>query len=81
MEDQEDRIRPALTPIGFESRGPWTWLEISKYLSVAIGKPISRQRVQKIGHRALQKLQQALADDPVIRDFLEDAGLRRPEDP
>lgn len=80
-EDQEDRIRPALMPIGFECRGQWTWLEVSKYMSLVTGKRLSRQRVQAIADRALVKLRLALEDDPVIRDYLEDVGLLKPKDP
>ena len=51
------------------------------YLALTTGTPISRQRVQAIAYQALKKLRKELADDPLVRDWLENVGLQRPEDP
>ncbi len=74
------RANPAQTPTGYESRGPWTWQDITDYITVALGKPISRQRVQAIGEKALLKLQAELQNDPIILEWMEGAGLRVPKD-
>tara|TARA_Y100001968_G_C19319188_1_gene698317 strand:- start:235 stop:480 length:246 start_codon:yes stop_codon:yes gene_type:complete len=81
MADPKERIRPALMPTGFSSRERWTWTEIMDYLALTTGTPISRQRVQAIAYQALKKLRKELADDPLVRDWLENVGLQRPEDP
>ena len=53
-----------------------TFDEIAKIISRSEGKRIGRQRVHIVHERALEKLKKALAEDPVIRDWLIDNNMR-----
>ncbi len=50
--------------------------EIARHLSVVEGQTVSGERIRQIEVKALAKLKKALADDPVIRDWLMENGMR-----
>ncbi len=57
-------------------RPPCSRPEIARHLSVIEGKTVSGERIRQIEERALAKLKKALADDPLIRDWLMENGVR-----
>tara|TARA_Y100001970_G_C13957674_1_gene711559 strand:+ start:92 stop:337 length:246 start_codon:yes stop_codon:yes gene_type:complete len=69
-----------LTPTGYESRGSWSWDQIGEHLKVTTGRTYTRQHLQSICYQALQKLRNALMDDPVIREWMCEEGLISPDD-
>ena len=73
-EDQREPPREAPTLTGVESVPPWSWEKIQHYLGVVEGAPVSRQRIQAVAYRALEKLEKALRSDPLIREWLAEQG-------
>lgn len=60
-----------------------SWEEIGERLYQQTGERVTRQRLQQIADRAVRKARAALAEDPVIREWLNERGIPipEPEDP
>ena len=51
-----------------------TWTDVAKKIGEEEGKRISRVRIRYVGMKALDKMREALLQDPIIVDWAIDKG-------